>query len=103
MSESSKEERKTTNLNKERGRKTSFTLGAAQRLPFLAFIFIAAKFEHNFISSVEIQCNTDVTNFVARFTNKFQYQLINYSTKRIKSRNRITAGVTALFHVYISR
>ena len=65
MSDTSKEERKITNLNKERGRETSFTLSAAQRLPFSRFLFIATKFEHNFLSSVEIKCNTDVTNFAA--------------------------------------
>ena len=32
----SKEERKTTNLKKERGRETSLTLSAAKRLPFLS-------------------------------------------------------------------
>ena len=37
MSKSSKEERKTTNLSKERGRETSFTLSAAQILPFFNF------------------------------------------------------------------
>ena len=31
MSESNKEKRKTTNLNKEKGRETSFTLSVAQR------------------------------------------------------------------------
>ena len=41
MSESSKEERKKTNLNKERGRETSFTLKTAQRLSlfFSQFVF----------------------------------------------------------------
>ena len=54
MSESSKEERKKTNLNKERGRETSFTLRTAQRLSlfFLNLFFIAAKFEQSVCQSV---------------------------------------------------
>ena len=67
MSESSKEEWKATNLSKERGREISFTLSAAQRLPFFLIFFVSAKFERNFLSSVEMQCNTNKTNFAARF------------------------------------
>ena len=84
MSEPSKNERKTTNLNREeRGRRekrgreergsreTTFYFKRRSKITFRAIFFVAAKFEHNFLSSlVEMQCNTDIANFVARFSER---------------------------------
>ena len=57
---------KDIDLNEERGRETSFTLIAAKDYHFFIFFF-AAKFEHNFLSLVEIKCNADIRNFAVRF------------------------------------
>ena len=62
MPESSKEEGKTTNLSNKRGRETSqITSSAAQRF------FYRHQIRTLLLSSVEIQCNTDIKSFVARF------------------------------------
>ena len=66
MSESSKLEQKTTNLNKERGRETSFTSSAAQRLPFFVSFFSLRQIRTIFLVQSRYSANTDITKTLPR-------------------------------------